>query len=64
MDFTDNPEQELLRQAVADIASGFGHEYFARAVRTGTKTDKLWNLLGQHGFIGVHLPHQLVRVCS
>jgi alkylation response protein AidB-like acyl-CoA dehydrogenase len=56
MDFRPTPEQEMLREAVAKIASGFGHEYFQEKTRAGGKQDELWQALGESGFLGVHLP--------
>lgn len=58
MDFTESDEHALLRRAVADVAGGFGHEYFAEQVRAGEKVDALWNALAEHGFLGVHLPER------
>jgi len=56
MDFRPTPEQELLRDAVAGIANGFGHAYFQQQTREGAKQDELWAELGRGGFLGVHLP--------
>jgi alkylation response protein AidB-like acyl-CoA dehydrogenase len=56
MDFRPTPEQELLRDAVAGIANGFGHTYFQQRTREGAKQDELWAELGRGGFLGVHLP--------
>lgn len=56
MDFEETEEHRLLRQAVRDVAGSYGHEYFAAKVRAGEKVDELWEALGEHGFLGVHLP--------
>jgi len=56
MDFNESPEHIMLREAVADIAGKFGHEYFAECNRTGKKTDELWQALSDQGFLAVHLP--------
>ena len=58
MDFTESPEQEMLRAAVHDVAARFGHEYFAEKARTDGRTDELWNAVGELGFLGVHLPEE------
>ncbi len=58
MDFAEAPEHAMLRAAVADIAGGFGHEYFAATVRAGEHTDELWQALADHGFLGVNLPEE------
>ena len=55
MDFTETEEQQMLRQATAAIAAKYGHDYYARAARAGTKTDELWNELGGQGFLGVNV---------
>ena len=56
MDFNESAEHIMLREAVADIAGKFGHEYFAECNRTGAKTDELWQALADQGFLSVHLP--------
>jgi alkylation response protein AidB-like acyl-CoA dehydrogenase len=56
VDFSDTPEQVMLREAVAGVARKFGHEYYVECVRTGAKTDELWNALADRGFLTVHIP--------
>jgi alkylation response protein AidB-like acyl-CoA dehydrogenase len=56
MDFTETTEQSLLRLTARGIAAEFGHSYFAEKARTGGKTDELWDSMGSHGLLGVHLP--------
>ncbi|HEX5096940.1 MAG TPA: acyl-CoA dehydrogenase, partial [Acidimicrobiia bacterium] len=56
MDFADSPEQLMLREAVRDVASKFGHDYYAEKSRTGGKADELWKAVGDLGFLGVHIP--------
>ena len=56
VDFAESTEHEMLRAAVRDLAAQFGHEYFAEQVRTGGKTDELWQAIADHGFLCVHLP--------
>ncbi len=58
MDFTESPEQVMLREAVGDIAAKFGHEYYAECTRTGAKTDELWQALADAGFLSVNLPEE------
>ncbi|MCU1483402.1 MAG: acyl-CoA dehydrogenase [Actinomycetia bacterium] len=56
MDFSESEEHALLRDSVAKVARGFGHEYFQEKARTDGRTDELWDALGELGFLGVHLP--------
>ncbi len=56
MDFDESPEHGLLRSAVRDLGASFGHEYFVEQARRGQKSDALWQTIGDHGFLGVHLP--------
>jgi len=58
MDFAEPSEHEMLRAAVRDVGSQFGHEYFAEKTRTGGRTDELWAAIGELGFLGVHLPEE------
>jgi alkylation response protein AidB-like acyl-CoA dehydrogenase len=58
MDFAESPEQEMLRAAVRDVASKFGHEYYAEQSRTDGRTRELWDAVAQLGFLGVHLPEE------
>ncbi len=58
MDFAESAEHEMLREAVRDIGRQYGHEYFAEKSRTGEKADELWKTVGDHGFLGVHLPEE------
>jgi alkylation response protein AidB-like acyl-CoA dehydrogenase len=58
VDFSESDEHTLLRRAVADVAGGFGHAYFAERVRAGEKVDELWEALAGHGFLAVNLPER------
>ena len=58
MDFAEPAEHQMLRDAVRDVGSKFGHEYFAEKARTNGRTDELWNAIGELGFLGVHLPEE------
>ncbi len=58
MDFAEPAEHQMLRSAVRDVGSKFGHEYFAEKSRTDGRTDELWNAIGELGFLGVHLPEE------
>jgi len=58
MDFSEIPEQEMLRAAVRDVAEKFGHEYFAERASTDGRTQELWDEIAELGFLGVHLPEE------
>jgi alkylation response protein AidB-like acyl-CoA dehydrogenase len=56
MDFAETDEQSMLREAVATIATKFGHAYFTECARSGRKADELWDELAGAGFLGVNVP--------
>ncbi len=56
MDFTEPEEHRLLREAVAAIAGGFGHAYYAARARAGGRSTELWDAVGAAGYLGVHVP--------
>ncbi len=58
MDFAESAEQRMLREAVATIASGFGHGYYAEKARGGGKPTELWDALAGAGYLGVNLPEE------
>jgi alkylation response protein AidB-like acyl-CoA dehydrogenase len=58
VDFTDNPDHDLLRASVAKLAAQFGHRYYVEAARTGAKTTELWQAAADHGYLTVNLPEE------
>jgi alkylation response protein AidB-like acyl-CoA dehydrogenase len=58
MDFLPDDDHEMLRAAVRDLASDYGHDYYARVTREGKRPDELWQAVADHGFLGVHLPEE------
>src|SRR5260370_22553395 len=56
MDFAETDEHAMLRAAVADIAAGYGHAYYAEQTRCGATPDALWTAIADQGFLSVHLP--------
>jgi alkylation response protein AidB-like acyl-CoA dehydrogenase len=58
VDFAETIDQIQLREAVRDVASQYGHAYYADKVRQGEKTDELWQALADLGFLSVHLPEE------
>jgi alkylation response protein AidB-like acyl-CoA dehydrogenase len=55
MNFQESDEHALLRDTVYEIASSYGHRYYADRARNGLKVDELWNELAEAGFIGVNI---------
>jgi len=58
VDFTESPEHQMLREAVAGIGRQFGHEYYAERARSGGNVDELWDAVAAQGFFAVHLPEE------
>ncbi|NIH81027.1 acyl-CoA dehydrogenase family protein [Amycolatopsis viridis] len=56
MNFVESPERIALRQAVGDLARGYGHEYYTKVARSGGHTSDLWNEAGRLGYLGVAVP--------
>jgi alkylation response protein AidB-like acyl-CoA dehydrogenase len=56
VDFRESPEQALLREAVAKIASRYGHQWYVARARAKEPVDELWDELAQNGYLGVNLP--------
>ncbi len=74
MDFAEDEQDRMLRDAVFAIASSYGHPYYLAKARAGEKTTELWSALAEHGFLGVNIPaeyggggqgmSQLAAVCE
>jgi alkylation response protein AidB-like acyl-CoA dehydrogenase len=58
VDFTETAEHTMLREAVGDLAAGFGHDYFAEKTRTDGRPAELWQALADHGFLGVNVAEE------
>jgi len=56
VDFRESSEQALLREAVAKIASRYGHQWYVARARAHEPADELWDELAQNGYLGVNLP--------
>jgi alkylation response protein AidB-like acyl-CoA dehydrogenase len=54
--FRETAEQELLREAVAKIASRYGHEWYVARARADERPVELWDELARNGYLGVNLP--------
>ncbi|MGK5554922.1 acyl-CoA dehydrogenase family protein [Actinomadura kijaniata] len=58
MSFIESEERRALRDAVAELASGYGVDYYVAKARAGEKTDELWNEAGRLGYLGVNVPEE------
>ena len=58
MNFAESDERVALREAVRDLAAGYGAAYFQEVVRSGGKVNELWSRAGRLGYLGVHLPEE------
>ncbi len=56
MDFIESDELQMLREAVASIASKFGHEYYVAKAHADERTNELWDAVAEAGFLGVNVP--------
>ena len=56
--FTESPERQQLRAAVADLGKRYGGEWFLRKARGGEKTAELWDEAGKLGYLGVNVPEE------
>src|SRR5580700_366125 len=74
MDFAEDEQDRMLRDAVFAVASSYGHPYYVAKARAGEKTTELWSALAELGFMGVNIPaeyggggqgmSQLAAVCE
>jgi alkylation response protein AidB-like acyl-CoA dehydrogenase len=58
MDFAITEEHHALRAAVADIAAGFGGDYYTRKAEAREFTSELWTALGKQGYVGVNIAEE------
>jgi alkylation response protein AidB-like acyl-CoA dehydrogenase len=58
MDFIESDELQMLREAVASIASKFGHDYYVAKAHADERTDELWKAMAEPGFLGVNVPEE------
>lgn len=56
--FTESEERQSLREAVAKLASSYGHAYVDEKTRNGEKLTELWQDMGRNGYLGVNLPEE------
>ncbi|EHR51457.1 acyl-CoA dehydrogenase [Saccharomonospora marina XMU15] len=58
MNFVEAPERQALREAVAELAGKYGHEYYRDKARSGGHTSELWDEAGRLGYLGVSVPEE------
>jgi len=58
MDFSTDEDQASLRAAVAQVAAGFGPDYYTRKAEARDGTEELWLALGKHGYLGVNISEE------
>lgn len=56
--FTESPERQDLRAAVAALGAEYGPDYFLAATAEGRKTTELWQEAGRLGYLGVSIPEE------
>lgn len=58
MDFTTPEEHLALREAVRNICSEFGQDYYVERAEKREPTEEVWEALGTYGFIGINIPEE------
>lgn len=58
MDFSESPEVEAVREAVARICAGFGDEYWLERDRHGGFPVELHQALARDGWLGICIPEE------
>ncbi len=58
MDFQESPEQSALREAVAGIATRYGHDYYRAQSAQHAGLTEIWQELGSAGFLGVMIAEE------
>jgi alkylation response protein AidB-like acyl-CoA dehydrogenase len=56
--YTESPERQALRKAVAELGRKYGHEYTLKVARSGGHTTELWDEAGKLGYLGVNVPEE------
>ncbi len=54
--FVETEEQQMLRDAVRELAGRYGHSYYLEVSRSDRKATELWEELGRYGYLGVNIP--------
>src|SRR5688572_32594032 len=58
LDLQPTHEEQMLREAVRGIASGFGPDYIRERAHAGEPPTELWDALAAKGYLGVNLPEE------
>src|ERR671917_2590957 len=58
LDLQPTHEEQMLREAVRGIASGFGPAYIRERAEAGEPPTELWEALASRGYLGVNLPEE------
>jgi acyl-CoA dehydrogenase len=59
VDFTENPDHKLIREAVRDICARFPDEYWADLEQTHTFPWEFYQAMAEGGWIGIAIPAEL-----
>src|SRR6187455_288091 len=58
LDLQPSHEEQMLREAVRGISSGFGPDYIRERALAGEPPTGLWDALASRGYLGVNLPEE------
>jgi alkylation response protein AidB-like acyl-CoA dehydrogenase len=56
--FVETDEQQMIREAVRELALRYGHEYYLREARSGGHASELWEDLGRNGYLFANIPEE------
>ena len=59
MDFTENPDHKLIREAIRDVCARFPDEYWADLEQTHTFPWEFYRAMAEGGWIGIAIPAEL-----
>src|SRR5215212_5007063 len=59
LDLQPTHEEQMLREAVRGISSGFGPNYMRDRAMAGEPPTELWDALASRGYLGVNLPEDM-----
>ncbi len=56
--FSETPERQELRKAVAALGAKYGPDYYLTVAKEGRKSTELWSEAGKLGYLGVSIPEE------